>query len=86
MSGLLVVYLNLQGAWVVAAALAATGLYFASDISFWSDSRNRCRALGAIWREWRECRRDLREEEEELEARNERDARRRQWGHPVLAV
>jgi len=34
MSGVLVVYLNIQGAWVVAAALAAAGLYFASDISF----------------------------------------------------
>ena len=34
-AGLLVVYLNIQGAWLVAAALAACGLYFASAISFW---------------------------------------------------
>ena len=34
MAGFLVVYLNVQGAWLVAAALAACGLYFASAISF----------------------------------------------------
>ena len=33
-SGTLVEYLNIQGAWVVALALAGTGLYFASAISF----------------------------------------------------
>jgi hypothetical protein len=35
MAGLLVTYLNIQGAWLVAAVLAAVGLYFASAISFW---------------------------------------------------
>ncbi len=69
MSGLLVVYLNLQGAWVVAAALAATGLYFASDISF-GVIRETVAERWAQFAEWRERRRDLREEEEELEARN----------------
>jgi len=33
-SGLLVAYLNIQGAWLVALVLAAVGIYFASDISF----------------------------------------------------
>lgn len=33
-SGLLVAYLNIQGAWLVALVLAGVGIYFASDISF----------------------------------------------------
>jgi len=33
-SGLLVAYLNTQGAWLVAGVLAGVGIYFASDISF----------------------------------------------------
>jgi DNA segregation ATPase FtsK/SpoIIIE, S-DNA-T family len=33
-AGMLVLYLNVQGAWVVALALAGTGIYFASAISF----------------------------------------------------
>jgi S-DNA-T family DNA segregation ATPase FtsK/SpoIIIE len=68
MSGLLVVYLNLQGAWVVAVALAATGLYFASNVNVAVIREN----LAERWtrfKEWRERRRDLREEKEELEAR-----------------
>ena len=68
MAGLLVVYLNLQGAWVVAAALAAAGLYFASDISFGA-IRESIAERWARFAEWRDRRRDLREEEEELEAR-----------------
>jgi len=68
MSGLLVVYLNLQGAWVVAAALAAAGLYFASDISF-GVIRENIADRWARFQEWRDRRRDLREEEDELEAR-----------------
>ena len=35
-AGALVVYLNTQGAWLVAAVLALTGMYFASDINFWT--------------------------------------------------
>ncbi|MGB0062836.1 MAG: DNA translocase FtsK 4TM domain-containing protein, partial [Terracidiphilus sp.] len=69
MAGLLVVYLNLQGAWVVALVLAAGGLYLASDISF-SAMRERAQGLWTRYCEWRERRRDLREEEEELEARS----------------
>ncbi len=79
MAGVLVVYLNLQGAWVVAAVMAATGLYFASAISF-SVIRESFAERWARFAEWRERRRalgrDLREEEEEMEARREvlRDA------------
>jgi len=73
MSGVLVVYLNIQGAWVVAAALAAAGLYFASDISF-GVIRESIAERWARFQEWRDrrrdLRRDLREEEEELEARS----------------
>jgi DNA segregation ATPase FtsK/SpoIIIE, S-DNA-T family len=69
MSGLLVVYLNLQGAWVVAATLAATGLYFASDISF-GVIRENLAERWARFAEWRDRRRNRREEEEELEARH----------------
>ena len=73
MSGVLVVYLNIQGAWVVAAALAAAGLYFASDISF-GVIRESIAERWAWFQEWRDrrrdLRRDLREEEEELEARS----------------
>jgi S-DNA-T family DNA segregation ATPase FtsK/SpoIIIE len=68
MAGLLVVYLNLQGAWVVAAAMAAAGLYFASDISF-GVIRESIAERWTRFAEWRDRRRDLREEEEELEAR-----------------
>src|ERR1039457_3761247 len=35
-AGTLVVYLNTQGAWLVAAALAVAGVYFASAVSFWA--------------------------------------------------
>ncbi len=34
-SSTLVVYLNVQGAWLVSAAFALVGVYFASDINFW---------------------------------------------------
>ena len=34
-SGTLVVYLNTQGAWLVAAVLAGAGVYFASAINLW---------------------------------------------------
>ncbi|MGA3048048.1 MAG: DNA translocase FtsK [Terracidiphilus sp.] len=33
-SGLLVSYVNIQGAWLIAGALAATGVYFASAVAF----------------------------------------------------
>jgi S-DNA-T family DNA segregation ATPase FtsK/SpoIIIE len=35
-AGALVGYLNMQGAWLVALVLAAVGVYFASNINFWT--------------------------------------------------
>ena len=72
MAGLLVVYLNIQGAWVVAAALAAGGLYFASAISFWVIRETLAERWAQIcslrdrWRDRREERAELRAESETL--------------------
>jgi S-DNA-T family DNA segregation ATPase FtsK/SpoIIIE len=70
-------YLNVQGAWLVAGALAATGLYFSSAISFWmlretlSDRWLQWMRLHDRWRNWREERAELRAEREELRAARE---------------
>jgi S-DNA-T family DNA segregation ATPase FtsK/SpoIIIE len=70
MSGMLVGYLNIQGAWVVAAVLAAIGLYFASAISFWALKESfEERWIHVVswyerWRNWREERAELRAERE----------------------
>ncbi len=74
-SGALVVYLNTQGAWLVAAALAGVGLYFASDINFWTLKKQiEDRWLNVVawhdrYRNWREDRaeqkRDLMERMQE---------------------
>jgi S-DNA-T family DNA segregation ATPase FtsK/SpoIIIE len=80
MAGLLVVYLNLQGAWVVAAVFAAAGLYFASAISFWVIREN----IADRWAQfsaWRERRRERRAERDELLA--ERKALREDRNPPV---
>jgi S-DNA-T family DNA segregation ATPase FtsK/SpoIIIE len=80
MAGLLVVYLNLQGAWVVAAVFAAAGLYFASAISFWVIREN----IADRWAQfsaWRERRRERRAERAELLA--ERKALREDRNPPV---
>ena len=59
-AGTLVVYLNIQGAWLVAAALAGVGVYFASAISFWAIKNADRRSLAELvawhdrWRNWRE--------------------------------
>jgi S-DNA-T family DNA segregation ATPase FtsK/SpoIIIE len=68
MAGLLVSYLNIQGSWVVALAMAGVGLYFASAISFWAlkeSAENRwlqMRSLYERWRNWREERAELKDE------------------------
>ena len=67
MASLLVVYLNLQGAWVVAAVFAAAGLYFASAIRFWV-IRESIAVRWVQFSAWRDRRRDLRAEREELRA------------------
>jgi S-DNA-T family DNA segregation ATPase FtsK/SpoIIIE len=61
-------YLNIQGAWLVAGALAATGLYFASAVSIWAMKEGiEERWLHAVswrdrWRNWREERAEAKEE------------------------
>jgi DNA segregation ATPase FtsK/SpoIIIE, S-DNA-T family len=68
LAGLLVGYLNLQGAWLVAAVLAAAGLYFASAVSFWTLkewlAEKWLQAVSFLerWRNWREERAELRAE------------------------
>jgi S-DNA-T family DNA segregation ATPase FtsK/SpoIIIE len=69
-AGSLVVYLNIQGAWVVAAAMAACGIYFASAISFWV-IRESVMDRWASFTAWREQRRLRREERAEEEAERE---------------
>ncbi len=70
MAGMLVGYLNIQGAWVVAAVLAAIGLYFASAISFWALKESiEERWIHVVswyerWRNWREQRAEARAERE----------------------
>jgi DNA segregation ATPase FtsK/SpoIIIE, S-DNA-T family len=67
-AGLLVTYLNIQGAWLVAAVFAAAGLYFASAISFWvikeaAETRwLQLRSLLDRWKNWREERAEQRAE------------------------
>jgi S-DNA-T family DNA segregation ATPase FtsK/SpoIIIE len=68
MAGLLVAYLNLQGAWVVASVFAAAGLYFASAVSFSLLFENiQTRWLHGVsfyerWHNWRMDRREARAE------------------------
>jgi S-DNA-T family DNA segregation ATPase FtsK/SpoIIIE len=82
--GLLVRYLNIQGAWLVAGVLAAAGLYFASAVSIWAvkdtvaDRWLHIQAWHDRWRNWREERAEIREE------RNaEREAQRNQAARPA---
>ena len=69
-AGILVVYLNMQGAWMVAAVLAACGLYFASAISFWT-IRDSIAERWTRFAAWREEWRNRREEREEMRAERE---------------
>ncbi len=65
---LLVRYLNIQGAWLVAGVLAAAGVCFASAVSFWTVREaveNRWRNLASLrdrWRNWREEHAERKEE------------------------
>jgi len=69
MAGVLVTYLNIQGAWLVAAVLAGAGLYFASAVSFWvliENAQNRwihAVSLHDRWRNWREERAERKAEQ-----------------------
>ncbi len=59
-AGVLVSYLNVQGAWLVSAMLALTGLYFASAVSFYTlkewlgEKWIQVVSLFERWRNWRE--------------------------------
>ena len=69
-AGMLVTWLNLQGAWLVAGVLAAAGVYFAMAISFravfesMEDRWLRMQAWHDRWRNWREDRAEMRAERE----------------------
>ena len=69
-SGLLVTYLNMQGAWLVAAVLAGAGLYFASAVSFWTikqfleDRWVHMMAWNDRWQNWRADRAEQKAERE----------------------
>jgi DNA segregation ATPase FtsK/SpoIIIE, S-DNA-T family len=73
-SGVLVTYLNVQGAWLVAAVLAVAGIYFASAVSFWTikaameDRLIHLTAWRDRWRNWREERAELKAEQEAMRA------------------
>ena len=66
MAGLLVSYVNIQGAWLVAGALAATGVYFASAVSLAAIAESvqdrwiHGQSLYDRWRNWREERAERR--------------------------
>ena len=70
-SGTLAVYLNIQGAWLVAAVFAGVGVYFASDINFWTiKTQIEDRWLNLVawhdrYRNWREDRAERKRELEE---------------------
>src|SRR4051812_23503838 len=72
-SGLLIEYLNIQGACIVAGVLAAAGLYFASALSFWAvketmaDQWVRLQAWYDRWRNWRMNRAEQRSEDDDFE-------------------
>jgi S-DNA-T family DNA segregation ATPase FtsK/SpoIIIE len=78
MAGLLVGYLNTQGAWIVAGVLAIAGLYFALAISIRAilegieDRWAQMVAWKERWRNWREERAELRAEREAQRAERDR--------------
>jgi len=73
MAGLLIAWLNVQGAWLVTAVLGAAGVYFAMAISFRAvlesleDRWARMQAWHDRWRNWREARAEMREERQAIE-------------------
>jgi S-DNA-T family DNA segregation ATPase FtsK/SpoIIIE len=69
MAGLLVGYLNVQGAWLVAGVVGAAGLYFSTAFSLWAIKEGiEGRWVQLVewydrWRNWREERAELKEAE-----------------------
>ncbi|HKF50197.1 MAG TPA: DNA translocase FtsK [Terracidiphilus sp.] len=78
-AGLLVAWLNIQGAWLVAAVLAAAGIYFALAVSF-SAILETFQDLWIRFQSWRDRLRNLREERAEMRA--EREAMIEEQNHP----
>jgi DNA segregation ATPase FtsK/SpoIIIE, S-DNA-T family len=78
-AGLLVNYLNVQGAVVVAGMLALAGVYLASAVSFWTIQESlhetwlRIRAALERWRNWRLERAEIRAEQRAERAGVSRD-------------
>jgi S-DNA-T family DNA segregation ATPase FtsK/SpoIIIE len=72
-AGLLVAWLNIQGAWLVAGVLAFAGVYFSMAISFRAvlesleDRWTRIQAWHDRWRNWRDERAEIRAERELIE-------------------
>ena len=60
MAGMLVQYVNIQGAWIIAIILAGVGMYFASAVSFWAlkeaieDRWILAQSWSDRWQNWRE--------------------------------
>ena len=80
-AGLLVGYINLQGAWLVAGVLGAAGVYFASAVSFWAIKEGlegrwlQVVAWSDRWRNWREERAERKAEHHDSENKElEQDA------------
>jgi S-DNA-T family DNA segregation ATPase FtsK/SpoIIIE len=87
LAGLLVNYVNIQGAWIIAGILAATGLYFASAVSLWvlreslEDRWLNALSLRDRWYNWREERaeeKQMRQAMRDVERSEARGPRRSQ--------
>ncbi len=76
-AGTLIVYLNVQGAWLVAGVLAAGGIYLAFAVSFWAikqmveDRWIHVIAMNDRWRNWREERAERKAEQEAMRVQQE---------------
>ncbi len=78
-AGLLVGYINLQGAWLVAGVLGAAGLYFASAMSIWALKESlegrwmQVAGWSDRWRNWREERAERKADQRQEFDQNEVD-------------
>ncbi len=86
-AGVLVTYLNIQGAWLVAAVFAAAGLYFASAISFWvikEAAETRWLQLRSLFDRFNNWREERAERKEELRLEREPEAEHDPTPSPAL--
>ncbi len=89
MAGMLVGYLNIQGAWVVAAVLAAAGLYFATAISFGAMKEaieERWIHVVSWYERWRNWREERAEARAEMRAEQELEDEARSPAEPITAA